>query len=49
MSPETKARWIKRAEIKADLIDKRRTISGRDLNLLAGLPADAIWREENFA
>lgn len=52
MDKATKAKWLKRAEIKNALLDHGREIASLSdswLNVQAGLPADAVWREENFA
>ena len=52
MTPETKAKWAKRSAIKTALLDSGVSInrlSGRILNVEAGLPHDAVWREGNFA
>lgn len=52
MKQETKSRWLRRAAIKTALLNDGREIeslSGRWLNRKAGLPANAVWREENFA
>ena len=47
MANETK--WQRRSEIKAAMIHERTTpMSGTALNLAAGLPGNAVWRESNF-
>ena len=47
----TAEKWKHRAALKFDLLVKhgRKHVSGEELNIAAGLPHDAVWREENFA
>lgn len=49
MTKADKARWLTRAKLKVDLLQRGvKHVSGVELNLSAGLPADAVWRVGNF-
>lgn len=50
MTQNERDKWAKRSEIKTyQLAGGVKHLSGKALNLSANLPADAVWREENFA